>query len=211
MSNVAIILQILFITIGMILFGMVLNRILGMRKEMIKEFREKALNLQERMRNAQVIGDAQLMLQLQRETMQLTKQIMLKQLIPLCLRCLIFIGIFAVLSFIYSDYKRGLLPFPLLIFGSGWFALYFIFSICLSLILFGVKRLYKKLTGKEIKTQRELREVMEIISPSPQRSGFSLQTTVTGQKYPSTGVQEEPQPEKKDNWKERIQKQNDLI
>jgi len=202
MSNVAVILQILFITIGMFIFGIVLNKILGISKETINEFREKALNLQERMRNAQVLGDAQLMLQYQRETIQLTKQIMLKQFVPLCLRCSIFIGIFAVLSFFYTDYDSGLLPFPLLFFGSGWFALYFLFSISISLIAYGVKRLYKKLTGREIRTQKDLRDIMQIMSPAPQRSGFSLPITSDT----SRSIQEEVQPEEKDTWKKRIQK-----
>ncbi len=201
MSNVAVILQILFITIGMFIFGILFNRILGISKETINEFREKALNLQERMRNAQALGDAQLMVQLQRETMHFTKQIMLKQFIPLCLRCSIFIGIFAVLSFIYTDYDSGLLPFPLLFFGSGWFALYFIFSISISLIAYGVKRLYKKLTGKDIRTQKDLRELMQIMSPAPQRSGFSLPMTWGT----SRSIQEKDQPEEKESWKKRIQ------
>ncbi len=202
MSNVAVILQILFITIGMFIFGIVLNKILGISKETIKDFTEKGLNLKERMRNAQVLDDTQLMSQLQRETMQLTKQIMLKQCTPLCLRCSIFIGIFTVLSFIYTDYDSGLLPFPLLFFGSGWFALYFLFSISISLIAYGVKRLYKKLTGKDIRTQKDLRELMQIMSPAPQRSGFSLPLT----SETSTSVQEEDQPEEKDSWKKRVQK-----
>ncbi|MCK4285135.1 MAG: hypothetical protein KAX18_02985, partial [Candidatus Lokiarchaeota archaeon] len=66
MSNVEIILQIMFTTIGMIILGMVLNKILGLSKEKMKEFKEKALNIQERMKNAQVIGDIQTMTQLQR-------------------------------------------------------------------------------------------------------------------------------------------------
>ena len=202
MSNVAVILQILFITIGMFIFGIVLNKILGKSKETIKDFTEKALNLKERMRNAQVLDDTQLMSQLQREMMQLTKQTMLKQFIPICLRCSIFIGIFAVLSFIYTDYDSGLLPFPLLFFGSGWFAFYFLFSISISLIAYGVKRLYKKLTGKDIRTQKDLRELMQIMSPAPQRSGFSLPLT----SETSTSVQEEDQPEEKDSWKKRVQK-----
>ncbi|MFX1311834.1 MAG: hypothetical protein ACFFHD_04355 [Promethearchaeota archaeon] len=202
MSNAAVILQILFITIGMFVLGLVLNRILGLRKETIREFREKALNLKDRMRNAQVLGDAQLMLQLQQETLQFTKQIMLKQIIPLCLRCSIFIGVIAVLGFIYNDYDKGLLPFPILIFGSGWLALYFLFSISLSLIAYGGRRLYKKLTGKEIRTQKDLRDLIQLISPTPQRSGFSL--PITGNS--SGSIQEKNQPEEKDGWKERIQK-----
>ncbi|MHA2400753.1 MAG: EMC3/TMCO1 family protein, partial [Promethearchaeota archaeon] len=132
MSNVAIILQILFITIGMLIFGMLLNRLLGLKREKMQEFKERASNLQERLRNAQTLGDIQLVAQVQRETMQFTRQIMLKQFIPLCLRCFIFIGIFAILGYIYADYSSGLLPFSLFIIGSGWVALYFIFSISLS-------------------------------------------------------------------------------
>ena len=202
MSNVAVILQILFITIGMFIFGFLLNKILGISKETMKDFTEKALNLQERMRNAQVLDDTQLMSQLQRETIQLTKQIMLKQFIPICLRCSIFIGIFGILSLIYTDYGRGLLPFPLLFFGSGWLALYFLFSISISLIAYGVKRLYKKLTGREIRTQKDLRELMLLMSPAPQRSGFSI--PITGDT--SRSIQKEDQPEEKDSWKKRVQK-----
>ena len=174
MSNVAIILQILFITLGMLIFGMLLNRVLGLKREKIQEFRERALNLQERLRNAQIVGDLQLTIKIQRETMQFTRQILLKQFIPLCLRCIIFIGIFSVLSFIYSDYSSGLFPIPILIFGSGWFALYFIFSISFSLILYGVKKLYRKFTGKEVSSQNSLRELMQLVSPSGQGSGFSI-------------------------------------
>ena len=103
MSKAIIILQILLITIGMIIFRMVLNRILGLRKERMHEFKEKALNLQERIKNAQALGDIRLMAQLQRETMQLTRQIMVKQFIPMCMSCIIFLGIFIFLSFIYAE------------------------------------------------------------------------------------------------------------
>ncbi len=129
MSNLEIILQIMGITIGMVILGIVLNRILGISKEKITEFKEKASNLQERTRNAQAIGDMRMVSQLQRETIQFTKKIMVKQIVPLCLRCVIFIGIFGILGFIYADYNTGLLPFPLLIFGNGWQAIFFIFSI----------------------------------------------------------------------------------
>ena len=113
MSNVAVILQIMFITLGMVGLGIVLNRVLGLRKEKIRDFKERALNLQERVRSAQAIGDVQMMVQLQRETVQLSKQIMLKQFVPLCLRCAIFIGIFTILSFIYGPYASGLIPFQI--------------------------------------------------------------------------------------------------
>jgi uncharacterized membrane protein (DUF106 family) len=200
MSNVAIILQILFITIGMLIFGMLLNRLLGLKREKMQEFKERASNLQERLRNAQTLGDIQLVAQVQRETMQFTRQIMIKQFVPLCIRCFIFIGIFAILGYIYADYRSGLLPFSLFIIGSGWVALYFIFSISLSLLIYGAKRLYKKFTGKDISSQNNLRELMQLVSPSSQNSGFSLRSLNPNNSYQS----EEESTDAIDSWKDRI-------
>ncbi|MHA2007872.1 MAG: hypothetical protein ACXABO_10925 [Promethearchaeota archaeon] len=206
MSNAIIILQILLITIVMLIFGIVLNRILGLKKEKMKEFKDKALNIQERMKNARVLGDIRLMAQLQRETMQFTRQIMLKQFVPLCVRCVIFIGIFSVLSFIYSDYDSGLLPFNIFILGTGWVALYFLFSIGFSLIIFGVKKLYKRIAGKEVSTQSNLRELIGIISPTQPESGitYGLSDAVSPGMERNSFKQEEL--EKEDSWKDRIQK-----
>ncbi|MFX1427216.1 MAG: hypothetical protein ACFFBE_12250 [Promethearchaeota archaeon] len=201
MSNAIIILQIMLITLGMIIFGMFLNKLLGLSREKMAEFKEQALNLQERIRNAQVIGDRQMMIQVQRETLQFTKKIMIKQIVPLCVRCFIFIGIFAILSFIYADYGKDLLPFPVLIFGDGWIALYFIFSICFSLIIFGIRKLYKRYTGKEIATQSHFREILELVSPTRQSSGISFQVSST-----VNSSIEEDSSERSDSWKERIEK-----
>jgi uncharacterized membrane protein (DUF106 family) len=185
MSNIIIIIQILFITIGMIALGMILNYFLGLRKDALREMRQKALNLQERMRNAQVMGDYQMMAQLQRESLQFMKLMTKKQLVPMCLRCLIFIGIFVVLGFVYSDYNSGLLPVPLLIFGSGWLAWYLIFSLYFSLIIYGVKRLIR-MGSKEVSS---LKQIMEIISPTRARE------------VPYQADNELP---RTDSWKERI-------
>ena len=211
MSNVAIIIQILFITIGMIVLGMILNYVLGLRKEAQKEMRKKALNLKERIKNAQLLGDYQLMVQTQKESIQFMKQMMKKQIIPLCIRCVIFIGIFAILGFIFSDYSSGLLPFPLLIFGSGWVAIYIIFSISISLIIFGVKRLYKKITGKGTKSQSYLKEIMGLISPTQQNTESPFQISSSpqyqGNDYGDVTVEQrnEDLSPRKDSWKERIE------
>ncbi|MHA2397523.1 MAG: hypothetical protein ACXADU_01370, partial [Promethearchaeota archaeon] len=165
-----------------------------------QEFKERASNLQERLRNAQTLGDIQLVAQVQRETMQFTRQIMIKQFVPLCIRCFIFIGIFAILGYIYADYRSGLLPFSLFIIGSGWVALYFIFSISLSLLIYGAKRLYKKFTGKDISSQNNLRELMQLVSPSSQNSGFSLRSLNPNNSYQS----EEESTDAIDSWKDRI-------
>ncbi|MFW9880926.1 MAG: EMC3/TMCO1 family protein [Candidatus Thorarchaeota archaeon] len=192
MSNLAVILQILFITLGMIVIGMILNYILGLKKENLKDMRKKALNLRERMKNAQVLEDYQSMAQLQRESMQFMKLMMRKQLVPMCIRCLIFIGIFVILGFVYADYSSGLLPFPILIFGSGWLAMYLIFSLYFSLIIYVVK----KLIGAKGKTQESFREIMEIVSPTRQRTEGAL--------YSTSAIQDD-ELTRLDSWKKRIE------
>ncbi len=211
MSNVVIIIQILFVTLGMIVLGMGLNYILGLRKEALREMRKKAKNLQERIKNAQLLGDYQLMAQTQQESLQFMKLMMKKQFIPLCLRCVIFISIFAVLGIIYSDYKSGLLPFPLLIFGSGWVAIYIIFSISISLIIYGVKRIYRKITGKGTKTQSYLKEIMGMISSPQQSNELPFQISSNTQNHMNdyrdvnVGRTNEDLSPRKNSWKDRIE------
>jgi len=213
MSNLEIILQIMGITVGMVILGIVLNRTLGISKEKITEFKEKASNLQERTRNAQAIGDIRMVSQLQRETIQFTKQIMVKQIVPLCLRCVIFIGIFGILGLVYAKYSSGLLQFPVLIFGTGWVAVYFLFSISFSLIIFGVKRLYKKITGQTSSSQqKDLREIMEVISPTQRNTSIEFQVSKTAPSRISTvnanmvSSAEDESQRKSDSWKDRIEK-----
>ncbi len=193
----------MFITIGMVILGMILNYVLGLRKENMSEMRKKAINLQERMRNAQLLNDYQAMAQMQRESVQFMKLMMRKQFIPMCIRCIIFLGIFAVLGFIYSDYSSGLLPFPLLIFGNGWVAIYFLFSIGFSLLIYGVKKLYKKITGKETKSQSSWREIMGMISPTEPGFGRPSLISSTSQSHSDDFVDNSPKG--KDSWKERIE------
>jgi len=204
MANEEIIIQILFITMGMVAVGMILNKIMGLNPEVMKEMREKALNVQERMKTAQLTGDGQQMMELQRESMQITKEMMKKQLIPTCIRCFIFIGIFAVIGFIYADYASGLLPFPILFFGDGWVAIYFLFSIALTLLIYGIKKLYKKYTGKE-DPRKKAREITGMLSPTSDYSGSSFQLT---RPLPSHSeiIQEgqSQKSEREDSWKDRI-------
>ena len=205
MSNAEIIIQIMFITLGMVILGMILNRVLGLRKENLRNLKEKSQNLQDRMRNAQLIGDPQLMTQLQREAIILTKTLMKKQLVPSCVRCIIFIGIFGILSLIYGRYTN-LLPFPFL-FGSGWVSVYFIFSIVFSLSIYGIKRLYRKLTGKETKSQNKLRNLMGMITPSQQGNFISGSQNIPNNRMSSQSEEERQDSSNSDNtWKDRIEK-----
>jgi len=212
MANEEIIIQIMLITIGMVGLSELLNRIFGLNMGAAREIREKSQNLQERMRTVRLTGDRQAMLELQQESMELTKQMMKKQMIPSCVRCLIFLGIFLVIGAIYADYPDGLLPFPI-IFGTGWFAVYFLFSITFSLTFYGFKRLYRKLTGKEVKRNKgALGAILGGLSPQTGDQEHNLQLT---RRIPNESMhggvdehiqeKEEEQP-KVDSWKDNIKK-----
>jgi len=212
MANIEIIIQIMLITLAMVGFSAVLNKIMGLNMDTAREIREKSQNLQERMKTVRLTGNVQEMAELQQESMVLTKLMMKKQMIPSCVRCLIFMGIFTVIGFVYADYADGLFPFPILIFGSGWFAVYFLFSIGFSLVLYGFKRLYRKLTGKEDMRKKRSREILGMLSPQSGNQQGNIQLTrqipdISPRDYNSDSEQEESEEQpKSDSWKDRIQK-----
>ncbi len=203
MTNVEIIVQIMLITLVMIGVSEILNRIMGVQSEAVREIQKKSKNLRERMRTAQLTGNAQIMLELQRESMELTKTMMKKQMIPSCVRCFIFMGIFGVIGTVYAGYSEGLLPFLIPFFGSGWFAVYFLFSITFSLILYGIKRLYRKLTGKEVKRVKP--SILGMASSKAEDSESVIQLT----RQINEPIQEQgyvDEQEEEGSWKNRIKK-----
>jgi len=201
MANEEIIIQIMLITIAMVGLGEILNKIMGVKSDAVREIREKSINLRERMKTAQLTGNAQIMLELQRESMELTKIMMKKQMIPSCVRCLIFWGIFAVIGVVFAEFAEGLLPFPILFFGTGWLGLYFLFSITFSLILYGFKRLYRKLTGKEVKRNKP--SIIGMASSKSEDSESVIQLT---RQIKEPIHEREYVDEQEDSWKNRIKK-----
>jgi len=201
MANGEIIIQIMLITIAMISVGEILNKIMGVKSDAVRELREKSKNLRERMKTAQLTGNAQIMIELQRESMELTKIMMKKQMIPSCVRCIIFWGIFAVIGTVYAGYSEGLLPFLIPFFGDGWFAVYFLFSLTFSLILYGIKRLYKKLTGKEVKRNKPSILGMAASKSGDSESNFQL-TRQINEPIQERGYIDEQE----DSWKSRVKK-----
>ena len=212
MANEEIIIQIMLITIGMVGLSELLNRIFGLNMGAAREIREKSQNLQERMRAAKFSGNFQEMQELQQESMVLTKLMLKKQMIPSCVRCLIFLGIFGVIGGFYANYSTGLLPWPILFFGDGWFAIYFLFSLTFSLIIYGFKRLYRKLTGKDVERKRASGGVLGGFSPQKgdQEQHLQLTRPITNESI-ERGVVEDKQEEQDDkpedeSWKDRIKK-----
>ncbi len=198
MTHVMIILQILFISLGSTALGLLFNHFFGLTGEKMKEFRENAKSLQERLKNAQAIGDPRMMQEVQADSMELTKEMMKGQFIPLCGRCFLFIGIFIVLSIIYAPYT-AILPISIPFLGRGWFALYFLFSLGFSLLLWLIRIVYRKITGKE-KATSMTKEMMGMLSPSSQAS--SNEPIQYGNELNPSG-KDQHAPEN-DSWKEKL-------
>lgn len=201
MSELTIILILMFISLGMTLLGLLFNHFFGLTGDKMKDFRERAKRLQERLRNAQAVGDPQMMREVQSESMEMTKEMMKNQFIPLCGRCILFLGIFVVLGFIFNDYGSGLLPVEIPFLGSGWFFWYFIFSLGFSLLFWGIRKAYRKITGKEKPTSMT-KEMMDMLSPSSQRT----RTSNEGIQYGNELTSSQPSTEegKDDSWKEKL-------
>jgi len=211
MSNEEIVIAIFFITIGMFIFNLILNRILGFKQKEMKDLREKALDLQERVKNAQMIGDPKLMRELQLEMNLLMKSMLKKQVIPLSIRCIIFWIIFAILGIIFSNYSSGLLPFPLLFLGDGWVAIYFLFSLGLGLIVIVLTRAYKKITGKDEKIDMLSKELMTNLSASTNsdltnsvNTGFETKSLQAIPPQSVKTIEEKETSKKSISWKDRI-------
>ena len=194
-------LQLFLVAMGMVMLSLLLNKILGITPEIMKEIRDKSLNLQERMKNAQMLGDTRLMGELQRETMQIMKLMAKKQLIPLCLRCFIFIGLFAVLNLFYGVYDAASGFF----FGGGWFLYYFLLAMAFSLSLYGVKRAYRKATGKEDKRSSFMKEMSQVLNLNSLRPGEGTVFQIPAASKP---IEHQPMP-LSDDWKNRLQDDND--
>ena len=199
-----VIFELMFIALAMVLFSLLLNKLLGVRASKMREIRDKAKNLRERVRQAEILGDPALMQQLQVETMALMKHMLKKQLIPMCVRCLIFLVIFIIISMLYNQYD------PL------WYWIYFLFSFSFSMIVFGIKYLYKKVTKKEDRKKGFAKEIMESIYPKQssalQGPGFHIaghpateSQNISSSQELTNGDEEKKEVEKPDAWKDKIQ------
>lgn len=204
MAEGLIIIQIMFITLGMFFLGLLYNHFFGINREEMEKYQEKAKKIQERMRNAQLIGDPQLMQQIQRESMEITKDVMKKQFVPLCVRCFIFLGIFAILGAIYAPYSSGLLLFPIPLFGSGWAAIYLLFSLGFSLIYFILKKVYQKATGKETKKPGLTGDMMNMLSPSQNSTSEIIDYSEATLNERETEKNTKSSEKKGESWKDKL-------
>lgn len=191
-----IIFELMYISLGLVIFGLILNKILGLKSSVMKEIRDDAKNLQERLKQAQILGDPRIMQELQSETMQLMKQMLKKQFLPMGIRCIIFLGIFFVLSFYYGGYEY-------------WYWVYFLWSLSFSLSVFGLTKAYKKVTGKEEEKKSLAKEIAASLG---QRSSYFISNVSSVETqdsqiddHASKSDEENQESEESDAWKDRLQ------
>ncbi|MHA1525507.1 MAG: hypothetical protein ACTSQD_00620 [Promethearchaeota archaeon] len=191
-----IIFELMYISLGLSIFGLILNKILGLKSSVMKEIRVDAKNLQDRLKQAQVLGDPRIMQELQAETMQLMKQMLKKQFLPMGIRCIIFLGIFYLLSFYYGGYEY-------------WYWVYFLWSLGFSLSVFGLTKAYKKVTGKEEEKKSLAKEIAASLG---QRSSYFISNVSSIETqdsqiddHTSKNDEENQESEESDSWKDRLQ------
>jgi len=191
-----IIFELMYISLGLSIFGLILNKILGLKSSVMKEIRVDAKNLQDRLKQAQVLGDPRIMQELQAETMQLMKQMLKKQFLPMGIRCIIFLGIFFILSFYYGGYEY-------------WYWVYFLWSLGFSLSVFGLTKAYKKVTGKEEEKKSLAKEIATSLG---QRSSYFISNVSSIETqdsqiddHTSKNDEENQESEESDSWKDRLQ------
>jgi len=150
-------LQILLFSLGISIFSQLLNKLMKIDPNTIKSTQSRLKQLYQELemnRNSHEINisggnSPRSNQEINQELFELTKKMTKEQLLPTCLRCGIFWVIYAILGFLYGQYTEGVIPFPMLFFGSGWVGAYFLFSLIFGFGFYGLQRLYRKITHRE--------------------------------------------------------------
>jgi uncharacterized membrane protein (DUF106 family) len=152
-------LQILLISLGISIFSQLLNKIMKLDPQHMKATQARMQELSRELNASRGVGEINSQVaagkptrsyeEINQELMVLMKKMAKEQFLPMILRCGIFWGIFALLGAFYGQYEKGVVPFEVLFFGSGWIGAYVMFSFIISISIFGLQKLYKKLTHQE--------------------------------------------------------------
>ena len=205
MANEIIILQIMLITVIVYFSRLAFYKLFGQTSSERRELFQKIQDMQNRLN--EVMGDADEFGKLQKETIKLMKQMMIKQIIPMCISCITFLVLWIILGIIYAEYSTGLIPFPVLLIGDGWGGLYIMTSLGLFVVVYLIKFTYRKIKGIESPSLRGY----NLLSPSRTSAGtqsslFSISTSsqVDRVSIESEDEYSETEKMKKDAWKEKI-------
>jgi uncharacterized membrane protein (DUF106 family) len=143
-----IILQIIGFSIFMVILSMIMNKKYMLSQEAMMAQQERMQMLQEKLMKAQRFNNIELFQEAQAELANEMKELMRKQMIPMCVRTLVFLGMFGLLGLLYGQYD-SIFPFPILFFGKGWAAVYILTSLGLSLLIALFKKIFKKGTTQQ--------------------------------------------------------------
>ncbi len=176
---------------------------------------ERMQMLQEKLLKAQRFNNIELFQEAQNELANEMRELMRKQMIPMCVRSLVFLGMFGLLGLLYGQYD-SIFPFPILFFGKGWAAVYILTSLGLSLIIALFKKLFKKGT-----TQQQFVDIAGIRSgmmnlSMNQMSPMNPANTINPRPIANNNFAEQPPnldtssdaPENVPEWKKRMNAEN---
>ena len=152
--------QIMLITVLVTVLSQWFTKKFSLSQESQMNMQADIKDLQDRMKYAK--GDMQQMEQLNAEMMVVMKNMSKKQMIPMFIRSLVFFGIWAILGWIYGDWKEGLLPFKVL-FGDGYVGLYITFSLALSIGLMLVKLAIKKMNPEKVEKKENVIDQAKVL------------------------------------------------
>ena len=170
--------QIILISLAMVLFSQLFSMKFAINPQSQMELQMRIQDMQERLKLAQQNANAQEIQMINQEMMMIMQTTMKQQLIPTCIRSIIFIVIFGVLSAVYSQYNDEL--------PVSWYVIYLFTSLIGSLVFSQLRKFiqsknpnYKK---PEMVTDklRALQNTMMINSQPGVQSGFGNMPTGFG-------------------------------
>jgi len=137
--------EVLFFTAAMYFVSLVITKLSGTNTKTMMEMQTKVQQLQQEAMIA-LKTDPERARQLQLEMMEITQQTLKKTCIPSVIRMVIFFVFFGILNTFYQGIQ--FFSVNILIFGKGAVALYFLYSIGISICMTLIKLLIRKIKGE---------------------------------------------------------------
>ncbi len=150
--------QIMLISLGITILSQFTNKLMKLDSQHMKATQTRLRELSQELEasrgggtmNYQVGTTTRSYDEINRELMSLMKKMAKEQFLPMGIRCGVFWGIFAIIGVIYGP-AGTVLPFDFIFFGHEWVGAYVMFSLIFGFSIFGLQKLYKKLTHQDQK------------------------------------------------------------
>jgi uncharacterized membrane protein (DUF106 family) len=200
------------VTLAMMLLSQFLNKKFGISMSNQRATQARMQELQQQLMEAQRMDPAEAR-RLQQESMVMMNQMMRKQLIPSLIRCVIFWVFFFVLTAVFAGLE--FFTVPILIFGQGVVAIYFIYSIGISLLLFLVKYIRKRThPNPEADKNAPVTDVAKVLGGAvrfAQPNQPSYDNSSFGNQVSSLGSEDVKDDDGQKSWKKKLMGENGNI